>query len=56
MITEDLNYEAWAIRHWAWISEEISELKQTRLEFLDQTNYGQMMPSKCENKLVLSKP
>jgi hypothetical protein len=52
MTVEDLDYEAWTIRHWTWISEEISELKQIQARFADQINRGQAVPPKYGNKLA----
>ncbi|KUJ09817.1 uncharacterized protein LY89DRAFT_761570, partial [Mollisia scopiformis] len=52
MTTRDLDYEAWGIRHWAWIREEISELKQIQARFADQINCDQTVPPKYRNKLA----
>lgn len=52
MPAQDLDYEAWTIRHWAWISKEISELKQIQARSADQVNRGQPVPSKYGNKLA----
>lgn len=52
MTTQNLDYEAWTIRHWAWISEEIAELKNMKARFADQINRGHDLPPKYGKKLA----
>lgn len=52
MTAQDLDYEAWTIRHWTWVSEEISELMHLQSRFSDQINRGQTVPLKYSTKLA----
>jgi hypothetical protein len=52
MMTKDLDYETWSIRHWSWIAEEISELKQIQANLTDQIQPGRSLPPKYGNKLA----
>lgn len=52
MCVTDIDYDAWAIRHWGWICEEVAELKTLRTGFSDFVNQGDALPRKYGERLA----
>ncbi|KAL2069446.1 hypothetical protein VTL71DRAFT_14125 [Oculimacula yallundae] len=52
MMAQDLDFEAWTVRHWVWIRGEVSDLRSMQVQYADQIRNGQYLPEQFSKKLA----